>query len=336
MNEKTNSPTYNLYSTERIYKNETLISYYFQPNKKIIKKCSPIDINGERFRLNHLTGEISNYKKKEIINNHNVSLRRTTILMNMLLNMNDFDWFWTLTFDPQKIDRQNEKEVFNCYKKYINNIKKQYPSFKYMTFPERHEDGCFHFHLLTAGLTPKQMGLVNSGKVCCHWAKKKYNGILSKEYFDKTKHLHELKETDGEIVYNATSFAYGFTTVSRIVSRERCNSYVKKYVEKALGSTEFFKKRFYYSSNLNVPDIVKKLIGADFDSPVDMKYLDCFNNNPLIENAKGQPYLNDYNVLQIKIDNDIKKNIDKGLIPLNINIDNIFKNQISMFDKKEN
>ena len=44
MNEKTNSPTYNLYSTERRYKDETLMSFYFQPNNKIIKKFSPIDI----------------------------------------------------------------------------------------------------------------------------------------------------------------------------------------------------------------------------------------------------------------------------------------------------
>ena len=37
MNEKTNSPTYNLYSTERRYKDYTLMSFYFQLNNKIIK-----------------------------------------------------------------------------------------------------------------------------------------------------------------------------------------------------------------------------------------------------------------------------------------------------------
>lgn len=154
--------TYNLYSTERIYKQNTLISYYFQRNRKIIKKHSPIDIDGERFRQNIETGEISNYTKKDILDSYQASLRRTIISMNELLAMNDFDWFWTLTFDPNKIDRTNAQAVFNCYKKYVNNIKKQYPSFGYMTFPEQHEDGCFHFHLLTNGLTPKQMGLVNS------------------------------------------------------------------------------------------------------------------------------------------------------------------------------
>lgn len=309
--------SYNLYSTERIYRTETLVSYYFQPNIKKKKKCRPIDINGERRRL-YDDGVLEYYKKKDIENSRNCSLRRTTILMNMLLNMNDFDWFWTLTFDKARIDRTNDEQVFNCYKKYINNIKKQFPSFKYMTFPERHEDGCFHFHLLTAGLTVKQMGLVNSGKVCCSWAKKQYNGICSREHFEKTKHLHELKDTDGETIYNATSFAYGYTTVSRIVSRERCNSYVKKYVEKALGSTEVFKKRFYYSSNLNVPLVVKNLVGADFDNPIDVDKVTCIVNSPLVKCAVGQPYKSDYNVLQIKVSNETKNYINNGLIPVEL------------------
>lgn len=310
--------SYNLYSTERIYRDETLISYYFQPNRKIIKNCKPIDINGERLRLHIDTGEVENYKKKEILSNLRCSLRRTVICMNMLLGMNDFDWFWTLTFDKERIDRTDDKQVFNCYKKYIDNIKHKYPSFKYMCFPERHEDGCFHFHLLTAGLSVKQMGLVNSGKVCCSWATRK-KGVASKEYYEKTKHKFLNKETDGEPLYNITTFAYGHTTVSRIVSRERCNSYVKKYVEKALGSTEFFKKRFYYSNNLNVPDIVKRLIGADFDSPEDIGSLEMLTSSPIYKNAKGQPYESDYNVLQLKIDNEIKNNIDRGLIPLKCN-----------------
>lgn len=321
MNEKINSPTYNLYSTERRYKNETLMSFYFQPNNKIIKNFSPIDINGERYRLDLQTGEIREYTKKEMLTSFNASLRRTVIAMNMLLSMNDFDWFWTLTFDNERINRYDDKQVFECYVKYINNLKHKYPNLKYMCFPERHEDNCIHFHLLVADITVKQMGLVNSGKVCCHWAMKKGKkiGLCSREYFEKTKHLHELKETDGEPIYNITTFAYGYTTVSRICSRERCNSYVKKYVEKALGSTEVFKKRFYYSSNLNVPDIVKKLIGVDFETPKDIDKLSCLQNNIFIKNAKGEPYVSDYNVMQVRIDNEIKDFIDKGLIPLSEN-----------------
>ncbi len=310
--------TYNLYSTERRYREETLISYYFQPNKKVEKTCRPIDINGERLRL-YNDGTLENYKKKEILNSQEASVRRTVILMNTLLAMNDFDWFLTLTFDRQKIDRTNAEAVFNCYVKYINNIKKKFPSFRYMTFPERHKDNCFHFHMLVAGLTPSQMGLVNSGKVCCSWAKLK-DGVSSREYYEKTKDKFIHKETDGEPLYNVTSFAYGYTTASRIVSRERCNFYVKKYVEKALGSTEIFKKRFYYSSNLNVPEVVKRLIGADFSTPKNLTSLQEIVDNPLVKNAKYKK-LCDYDVLQVKIQNDLKDNIDKGLLPLEKDIE---------------
>ena len=306
------STTYNLYSTERIYPEETLISYYFQPNKKVVKNFSPIDIDGERYRLNLQSGELTEYKKKDIERSASASLRRTNISINMLLSMNNFDWFWTLTFDKDRIDRTNDKIVLDCYKKYINNIKKQYPNFRYMCFPERHKDGCIHFHLVTAGLTVKQMGLVNSGKVCCSWAKDK-GGICSKKYFEQTKDKHQLKETDGEPIYNITTFAYGYTTVSRICSRERCNSYVKKYVEKDLGSMGACFKRFYYSSNLNVPDVVKRLVGADFDAPEDIRGIKGIIESQYVKNAKGEPYINPFNVLQIKVDNHMKKLIDTGV-----------------------
>ena len=313
--------TYNLYSTERIFNDKTLITYYFKPNRKIIKNYAPIDIDGERYRLNLETGEYTPYKKKDILNSYGASLRRTIILMNALLAMNDFDWFWTLTFNKEKIDRSDDRQVFDCYERYVDNIKTKYPSFEYMCFPERHKDGTIHFHLLTAGLTAVQMGLVNSGKVCCHWAKKKNKyGILedmaycSKSHYEKTKHLHELKDTDGEPIFNVTTFAYGFTTVSRIVSRERCNSYVKKYVQKALGSTEVFKKRFYYSSNLKRPAILKKLIGAEFNNPTDIEKLNIVMNSPYVKASDGMNI--SHGVLQVKLDNRTKQLIDKGFTPL--------------------
>ena len=165
------------------------------------------------------------------------------------------------------------------------------------------------------GMTPKQLGLVNSGKVCCSWATLK-NKIASREFFERTKHEHELTETDGLTIYNITTFPYGYTTVTRIASRERCNSYVKKYVEKALGSTEIFKKRFYYSSNLNVPSIVERLVGADFETPKDLMDLMSVKNNPHLQNAEYVNYNKNYNVLQFWEDNKLKEYIDDGLIPL--------------------
>ncbi len=306
---------YYLFQKDRIYRDKTLTSLYFQSNKeRVDKKSQPYDIDGIRYKLIKETGELEYYTKSEIQNSLACSLRRTKILLNMLLEMNDFDWFATLTFDKEKIDRTDDNLVYGAYVKYINNIKHKYPNFKYITVLERHEDMCIHFHLLIAGMTSQQLGLVNSGKVCCSWAYYK-NKIASREFFEKTKSEHELTDTDGLTVYNVTSFPYGLTTVTRIASRERCNSYVKKYINKDIGkSTEIFKKRFFYSKNLKVPNIVSRLIGADFDTPKNIK--DIMSNNPHFQNADFTNYNEEHNILQYWEDNSVKNCIDKGYIPL--------------------
>lgn len=329
---------YYLFQKDRVYKDKTLTTLYFKSNKgQVEKKSRPIDIDGYRYKLITETGEVVTYKKEECANSLACSLRRTRIMLNMLLVMNDFDWFATLTFDKEKIDRTNDELVYQAYKKYINNIKHQFPSFRYVTVLERHEDGCIHFHLLIGGISTKQLGLVNSGKVCCSWAFYK-NKIASKEYFERTKHEHELTETDGLPVYNVTTFPYGLTTVTRIANRERCNSYVSKYINKDIGkSTEIFKKRFFYSRNLKVPEIVERLIGADFKTPKNIK--EIMSTNLHLQNAEFVNYNKDHNVLQFWENNQTKKLIENGIIQaselsnqidlnldteLGINLDEIF------------
>lgn len=306
---------YYLFQKDRMYRDKVFSSVYFRSNKKQgIRKSQPIDLDGYRYKLDLITGEIDTYSQSEVKNSMSCSLRRTKILLNMLLEMNDFDWFATLTFDKERIDRTNDELVYKAYVKYINNIKHQFPQMGYVTVLERHEDGCIHFHLLINGITPKQLGLVNSGKVCCSWATYK-NKIASKEYFDRTKYEHELTDTDGLSVYNVTSFPYGLTTVTRIASRERCNSYVKKYINKDIGkSTEIFKKRFFYSRNLNVPTIVDRLVGADFDRPKNV--MDYMSSNSHVQNADYINYNKDHNILQFWENINIKNHIDNGLIPL--------------------
>ena len=55
----------------------------------MIKKSQPIDIDGIRYKLDLMTGEIDTYSKREVLNSMACSLRRTKIMMNMLLEMND-------------------------------------------------------------------------------------------------------------------------------------------------------------------------------------------------------------------------------------------------------
>ncbi len=304
---------YALFLKEENFDNYTDYVLY-NKKQKYKRTCGPIDYNGVRYKLDFKTGEMRLYNRSEYLGSRKMSLDRTKRLLGLLLECNDFDWFCTLTFDKDKIHRQSEEEVFGAYVKFIHNLGEQFPTLKYITVVEYHKNfKAIHFHLLLGGVPWKKLGLENSGKVCCHWSCK--NGICSKEYFEKTKDSHVLKDTDGLTVYNITSFIYGFTTATRIVSRERCNSYIKKYIGKDLGTTEFFKKRFYYSSNLNVPYLVRRCIGADFDSPQDVR--EIAKKNPLLAHADFSGYFEDYNLFFARVSNSTKENISKGLVSIN-------------------
>lgn len=294
-------------------RNETRYSTYFKPEIPKEKACGPVTIGNRRYKVNYETGEMRLYELEEILANKHNSVSRTKSMLSMLLDANDFDWWCALTFDKDRINRNDDQSVYEAYEKYINNIQHQFPTLRYVTVLERHKsDNAIHFHMVIGGVPWQKLGLVNSGKVCCHWATKK-DGICSKAYFEKTKHLHELEGTDGQPVYNITSFIYGFTTCSRIVSRERCNTYIQKYLEKDLGCADVFKKRFFYSRNLKTPSIVTRCVGADFDKPENSLVL--ARENILFQYADNIGYKEKYNLAMASISNDKVKNIERGLLP---------------------
>lgn len=311
---------FDLKMKSREFRDKTLYTVYYTIRAPTEKKYCPIDIDGVRFRLNRETGDIDFYPRDIVQASKDASVRRSKILLNMLLNMNDFDYFATLTFDKYCVDRTDPEAVYKCYVKFVDLMKKKFPQFRYVTVPEQHKDECIHFHMLIGGLTAKQLGLVNSGKVCCSWATKNGYKIdcCSREYFEKTKDEHQLTETDGEPIYNVTTFPYGITSVSRIVSRERCNTYVKKYIDKNFGSTDTFKKRFFYSSNLNVPEVVDRLIGSGFKVPKDIDKLGNITKSALFMYSESQHYNENFNTMQFWVDNGYKTALERELVPVEL------------------
>lgn len=308
-----NKDKYALLQKETRFRDKTRISLFNQKLNKKQKTCGPVEYNGKIFKQNFETGEIRLYELEEIQANKMNAVYRTKQLLLELLLMNDFEWFCTLTFDKDKINRQNEDDIYEAYEKYINNIQHQFPTLRYITVLERHESGEIHFHMLLAGVPWRNLGLENSGKVCCHWATRK-NGVCSKDYYERTKHLYELTATDGQIVYNITNFIYGFTTATRICDQEACKTYISTYVDKAIGSASKFKKSFYYSKNLNVPEKVRLCIGAGFDKPEDTSIL--MQKDLIFQNSERVTYLDIYNIAMAEISNDKLDNIKRGLIPI--------------------
>lgn len=344
---KQNKGKFQLVKKTRKYSDRTMTSYYYKSKNTPVKKWVPYDTSDGRMRLNIETGELECYTRELCNLSKLASIRRSKILIEELLNMNDFDWFVTLTFgDYQVKDRNNFELVYQAYCKFIKNIRKRFPDIEYITFPEKHKekiifenfqevkvkDNCYHFHMLLGNCNPIKLGFTNSGKVCCHWAKNK-NGIASKEYFDRTKANYHLSETDGLTIYNIGSFSYGYSTASKIQSKAATNNYVKKYVEKAFGTTDLYMKRFFYSRNLKHPNVDTEILKDNcFVSDLNMN--DTLEEKWFSLNSNvGRKYNPDYNVIQYTIDNQsyefmqsMEKQLSLGLIPINDQqMDNIFQ-----------
>lgn len=240
-------------------------SYYCKSTKKHKKRFIPwIDPeDGFLKRLNIETGEVQLYLRNIVESNSQASQRRSRIMLSKLLEMNDFDFFITLTFSPDYCDRTNEDETYALFKNYMDKLRKICYTLRYIAVPERHKkDSAIHYHLLVGGISWQQLKLVNSGKVCAHWAKAK-NGICSVQKFELERHKYILEPTDGMTVYNVGTYYYGYATCSIIRDRARTNTYIKKYIDKSFGTTNKFKKRFYYSRNLKMPTEIFELVYLD-------------------------------------------------------------------------
>ena len=56
---------YDLVMKTREFREKTLCSVYYKPNKHKEKQFMPVDIDGYRYRLNKSTGEIENYTRQQ-------------------------------------------------------------------------------------------------------------------------------------------------------------------------------------------------------------------------------------------------------------------------------
>lgn len=164
-------------------------------------------------------GEMISDIKRSVI----VSQNRAKNKIYDYARCNDFDYFVTITFNPDKVDSFNYDECTQKLSKWLNNIRSRYaPDLKYLFVPELHKSGRYHFHGLIANIGSIQM--IDSGK-----------------------------RSNGQIVYNIGNYNYGFTTATRIVDKHRTSTYIGKYITKELSGHIKGKKHYWVSRNLNVP-----------------------------------------------------------------------------------
>lgn len=150
-----------------------------------------------------------------------VSSNRTINQIYYLARSNIWDWFITLTFDPEKVNSFDYDECVSYLSVWLNNIKKKKcANLKYIMVPELHKSGRFHFHGLFADCP--ELNFIDSGKYI-----------------------------DGQKIYNIGSYTAGFSTASRVGDNNRVTKYLAKYVTKDLIAVSSGRKRYWASRNLD-------------------------------------------------------------------------------------
>lgn len=163
------------------------------------------------------------------------SMRRTVERVYFLSRSNLWEWFFTLTFDPQKVDSFDYGVCVAKLKNWLDTARRVCPDMKYIIVPEQHKSGRFHFHGLFAGCGG--LDFAESG----HFTK------------------------DGQPVYNIGRYKLGWSTATKIRDNERATKYICKYITKDLCMTAFGKKRFWASRNLSEAS-EERLVCADWRS----------------------------------------------------------------------
>lgn len=171
--------------------------------------------------------EADNKKEKQkCIGNEEDNLRRSVARTKQsiyeLAKNYWWDWFVTLTFSPDKVNRYDYVECTRKMSTWLNNLRKKCPGLVYLIVPEKHIDGAFHFHGLMAGLDGAP--IKDSGK-----------------------------RTRGAVIYNLDSYKLGFSTMTEVIDNAAVTRYITKYITKELIFDAGGKKRYWASRNLERP-----------------------------------------------------------------------------------
>lgn len=173
---------------------------------------------------------------------------------------NDWQYFFTITFDPKKIDSSNQVSVKYAWKLFRQKIQYRYPDCQIMCVVEYHKDNNkLHFHgvIARANLNAVLCRAVNlqpfrkdkQGNVIMRNGQPVHNGL----------YLQPLLSNIGDKIYNFNSNFYtdGFCSVIPLTDRtndltvyEKVVFYLAKYMAKDKSAVPYNGKSFFCTRNL--------------------------------------------------------------------------------------
>ena len=227
-------------SQYRLFKNPVAVTE-LRYGEESVRESERIDRNIERHvrtpfgDFADLKGEHVYYDALEKALRHQrcviSSVNRTKNNVYNYARGNVWEWFVTLTFNKEKIDRYDYTACSKAVRKWLNHMRERYSKdLKYLVVPEMHKDGAWHFHALMS----------NTGDM-----------VFSKAF---NRHTGELLHTESGLqIYNLGNYKWGFSTATIIHSTERASSYVTKYITKEMAARTKGVRRYYPSNNLDKP-----------------------------------------------------------------------------------
>lgn len=162
-----------------------------------------------------------------------VSRARSLNRVYHLARSNVWDWFFTLTFNPEKVDSFDYDSAKKALSIWLKHQREKCPDMVYLLVPELHKSGRIHFH----GLFSKcdDLGFVDSG--------------------------HRTKK--GQVIYNVGSYKLGWSTATRVDDNTRVTMYLSKYITKDLCNSTFGKKRYWASRNIQDVEPVEQILSFE-------------------------------------------------------------------------
>lgn len=173
----------------------------------------------------------SEWKKKHSIAS---SMGRTIQSVYHIARSNLWDWFVTLTFNPDKVDSFDYDITVKKLSYWLNNMRKQCPDMGYLIVPEKHPtSGRYHFHGLFKSCDA--LGFVPGPK----------------------------KDKKGNLIYNVGKYKLGWSTATKIVDQSRVTKYIAKYISKEICQVAFGKRRYWSSKNLDDADVQEVVLDKE-------------------------------------------------------------------------
>ena len=173
------------------------------------------------------TKTIKEYRDKRVQSIMDSSKRSKKMIYDVTRS-NNWEWFVTITFDPEKVDSKNYEDCTKKLSQWLKDIRKRHcKDMKYIFVPELHKSGRYHFH----GLISDCEGLE----------------MTDSDHVDKK----------GKVIYNIGKYKLGFTTATKVQNSEAAEKYITKYVTKEMTATAKGKRRYWKSKNCSVPLVEK-------------------------------------------------------------------------------